>query len=61
MTSRDLEQGAFLEQEAKRPRYGDERHEVIWQKAGLLGMTEQETRVTERKVAVERSGDWGLG
>lgn len=56
-----MEQGAFLEQEAKRPRYGDERHEVIWQKAGLLGMTEQETRVTERKVAVERSGDWGLG
>lgn len=36
------------------------RHEVIQQKASLLGMTEQEVRVTEMKVAVGRSGEWGF-
>ena len=36
------------------------RHEVIWQKASLLGMTEQEVRVTEMKVAERRRGEWGF-
>ena len=35
------------------------RYEVIWQKASLLGMTEQEVRVTEMKVTERKGGEWG--